>query len=407
MKTYLTQSLNLTKAGILVLLCLSLFNVSKASHFVGGEIHYQWVSGNTYDVRLSLYRDCSGIQFATSYNLEYSSATCGLNGLFTVTLTGLPEQVSPICAASLSNSSCNGGFLYGVEKNTYEGTVTLSGNCADWIISYNDCCRNAAITNLMNGANYGTYISARLNNLDVPFNNSVSFGNIPYSIISNNETTQLSWNSFDADGDSLIYELVPARDYNSGVPTALTYVAGCTFDQPFFASSPTNLNFANGILEVTPNQLQVSVVCMKVTEYRNGFLVGEIYRDYQIVVENTTNDPPVLTGMNGTPSYLTNGCPGDTITFNVIGTDPNFGQILVMTMNNPGTGATFISTPGPVVSGTFSWIPTAGDVSATPYTFIITLNDNNCDYYGTYSEAYQVYVNGCNTNDVWPGDANS
>ena len=409
MKTTLTRYSNIIKAGFLGLLILfTVTGISSASHIVGGEITYQWVSGNIYNVRLSLYRDCSGIPFSNTQTLEHSSVSCGFTGTFIVTQIGAPEQVSPICAASLANSSCNGtgGLLYGVEKYTYEGIDSLPGNCDDWQFSFSQCCRNAGVTNLVSASSSGSYFSAMLNNLNVPFNNSVSFGSIPYSIINNNATTQLSWNTFDVDGDSLIYELIPARDFN-GTPFNLTYVSGYTYMEPFLASQPTTLNYANGLLEVSPNAQQVSVVCMKVSEYRNGIFIGEVTRDYQIVVVNSTNNPPALTGMNGSSNYVINGCPGDSIFFTVTGTDQNFPQYVSLSMNNPGTTATFISNSSIVATGIFSWVPTNADISASAYTFIITANDDNCDYYGTFSQAYYVYVNGCITDNVWPGDANS
>jgi len=47
------------------------------------------------------------------------------------------------------------------------------------------------------------------------------------------------------------------------------------------------------------------------------------------------------------------------------------------------------------------------DVSSQPYIFTIEVRDDQCDYYGTQTYAYKIFVNGCNTNEVWPGDANS
>ncbi|MBL0340376.1 MAG: hypothetical protein IPP71_05280 [Bacteroidetes bacterium] len=408
MKTIKIYFKNILQATALILFFGILSPIqTNASHFVGGEIYYKWVSGNTYNVSASLYRDCSGIPAPTTIDLNYNSISCSGNGTITLNLIGLPVQISPICAASLPNSTCNGGTLYGVEQNFYEGTVTLPFNCNDWQFSYNTCCRNGAITNLTNGAAYGTYISSMLNNLDVPFNNSVQFGNIPLNIINNISTTQLSWNAFDVDGDSLIYELTPARDFNGSVPVVLTYTPGITYQQPFSSLLPTTLNFANGLLEVTPNAAQVAVVCMKVSEYRNGFFIGEVNRDFQIVVENSSNNSPTLSGINGTNSFITNGCPGDTITFDVISNDIDAGQNVTLSPNITGTTATWTSAGTPFPVGTFQWIPTPADISSQPYTYTLNVNDDHCDYYGTQTYIYQVYINGCNTNDVWPGDANS
>src|SRR4029078_10261659 len=62
---------------------------------------------------------------------------------------------------------------------------------------------------------------------------------------------------------------------------------------------------------------------------------------------------------------------------------------------------------GQYPTGTFLWVPTPGNISSQPYTFTVNVKDDNCDYYGTQTYVYHVFINGCNTNDVWPGDANS
>src|SRR5688500_18568837 len=84
--------------------------ISNATHLVGGNISYEWISGNTYLVRVLLYRDCSGIPMTAPVTVIYESVSCSSFGN-TATLTQVsgPVHISPICAASLSNSSCNGG----------------------------------------------------------------------------------------------------------------------------------------------------------------------------------------------------------------------------------------------------------------------------------------------------------
>jgi len=315
-------------------------------------------------------------------------------------------MVTPICPSQLVNASCNGGTLYSVEKITYQTTITLPANCSDWWFYYYECCRNGAITNLDNPSSRGSYLSASLNNLDVPFNNSVAFNVDPVNIISNGVTTNLHWASYDSDGDSLVYELIAPREY-SGTPYNIAYASGFTSQQPMSVSTPMLFNPATGDIEVTPNALQTAVVCMRISEYRNGVYIGRVNRDFQIAVINSFNAPPSLSGINGTGTIVISGCPGDPITFNVYGSDPDAGQTLTMEMFGPSTGATFTSLPGSNPVGTFDWTPLAGDVSAQPYIFPVTVSDDHCSYYSSETKAYHIYVNGCNTNDVWPGDANS
>lgn len=392
----------LTLAAFSLLLALVPASKTSASHLVGGEITYQWISGNQYLIKLTLYRDCQGLGAPLTPTINYASS-CWPSGSISLTAFGIPEIVTPVCGASQPLSSCNGGTLYSVKKYTYQTVFTLPVACSNWRFSYDECCRNAAVTNLQNSSSIDLYLETTLNNFNFPFNNSVSFSSNPSNVIPNNTTSTLNWNTYDVDGDSLVYELVPAK---VGSVTNATYAPGFSATQPFNASLPTTLG-NSGIMTVTPATQQISVVCMKVSEYRQGILIGQVSRDYQIAVFNSTNTPPSLTGINGANIFQINGCPGDTIEFTVTGSDPDAGQTLTLSMNGPSVGAAFNVIPGTNPSGTFTWLVDTGDVSSQPYVFAITASDDHCDYFGSYSNAFYVYVNGCNTNDVWPGDANA
>jgi hypothetical protein len=386
--------------------CILLPGSLKASHIVGGEITYEWVSGNTYQVTLSLYRDCAGISLPANATIYYRSDSCSIYMDRTFPMIGTPTQVAPVCASSIPSLTCNGGQLYGVDKAVYQDTITLPAQCEDWKFSYINCCRNAAITNIQSAPTTGFYISAHLDNLNHPFNNSVKFASEPVIVISDAIVSQLNWNTYDVDGDSLVHSLVAAREFSGGQPVSLSYNAGYTFDQPFISSSPTSLNSGSGILTVHPSGMQVSVVGMEVTEYRNGAAIGTVYRDIQVMVTNSTNNNPVLSGINGTTMFITSGCPGDTISFNVNSSDPDAVQNVSISMGANATGGTFTTSGGSLPTGTFTWVPDTTDISASPYIVTLTAIDDNCPYNGTNTYAYYVFVNACNTNDVWPGDAN-
>jgi hypothetical protein len=45
----------------------------KASHYMGGEISYEHISGNDYKIRLKIIRDCSGVPLGTTMPIEISS----------------------------------------------------------------------------------------------------------------------------------------------------------------------------------------------------------------------------------------------------------------------------------------------------------------------------------------------
>ena len=49
---------------------------------------------------------------------------------------------------------------------------------------------------------------------------------------------------------------------------------------------------------MTPSQQHVTIIAVKVDEYRNGVLIGSVVRDIQITVLSCTEPPPFLTGID-------------------------------------------------------------------------------------------------------------
>ncbi len=371
---------------------------SSASHLAGGEITYQWLQGNTYQFTLNLYRDCQGIPAPGSASLNFQG--CGVSGSIILGISGSPVLVTPLCPSAVSQSSCNGGTLFSIQRITYTGVYTLPFACSSWIFSYNDCCRSSN-SNLASSG-YDIYYKAILNNLSVPFNNSVEFVSLATNIVPVNATSILGWNAHDADGDSLVFELAPALQ---GANQQVIYQAPFTYSQPLAASQPTVLDSQTGYLSITPSTFQNAVVCMKVTEYRNSVMVGVTYRDLQITVISGGNSLPSLSGINGTTNYNTFICVGDTLSFTLTATDPDTGQVPVINADMLGTNASFTSGGNPSV-GTFTWVPDSSDISAQAYVFPFTVVDGSCSYMGLQSHAITVYVSACNSNNVWPGDVN-
>ena len=166
-----------------MLLVLLLPEFTFATHISGADLTYRWVSGNTYELTLALYPDCSGISAPTNLTITYSSVTCGVNSTVTINKKpGTGNEISMVCSTAVT--TCSGGTYPGFQKWEYVGNVTLPNQCPDWVFGYSICCRNCAITTLSYTPNNctgvpATYIEATLNNVAVPNNSAPSFTNIP------------------------------------------------------------------------------------------------------------------------------------------------------------------------------------------------------------------------------------
>ena len=149
-----------------LLFCLFSVGTSKlsATHIVGGEMTYQRTGTNTYKIRLDLYIDClNGNSQAIASD---ATAFFGIfNGNTKKMLSGYPISVSrkgPLrvqktnynCIAVAPNAC--------VDHYWYETNVTLPPTLDGYYVSFQRCCRNGTISNIVNpglaGANYWAFI---------------------------------------------------------------------------------------------------------------------------------------------------------------------------------------------------------------------------------------------------------
>ncbi|HNP97607.1 MAG TPA: T9SS type A sorting domain-containing protein [Bacteroidia bacterium] len=376
---------------------------AKASHDMGGDLSYTWLGGNIYRFELNMYRDCSGIPAATSVTLSITSASCGISrGVQMDTVPGSGQEITPICPGV--QTTCNGGTTMGVQKYTYAVIDTLQGNCSDWVFSVSDCCRNAAITNLSAASSFGIYIQATLDNLNFPFNNSPSFANDPVVFLSAGSSHTINNGAHDIDGDSLMITLAPALD---NLATTIPYMPGYSYTNPILSAPAMNINPFTGDIFVTPTQPDVDVVVYTVNEYRGGQLISSVSRDIQVIISNSTNNLPTLSGVNGSGNYVTSVCAGNTLQFTIASSDLDLTDSSSISLSSPsGLNVSSTSYGAQQDSILVTVVTDTTMISAQAYLVYANVSDNACPFHGQQQYAFEIYVNAC-SQDVWPGDANS
>lgn len=397
---------NLLYKFVFLILSLSAFN-AQASHIFGGELTYKNLSGNTYEITLTLYGDCSGPSFPNlPASVPVISIYNGLNAFTSITLSPfgiVGEEVTPVCPEEINNTACKGGLLPGVARFIFKGNVTLSSQSADWQFVFsgdmgaaNQAGRSGAITNITQGAGYTIMqLVATLNNLNGP-NQSSAYTTIPTPFFCINNAQQYNQGAIDADGDLLTFDLVPGQNGNGGI---VSYAAPYTFAQPLgTAAGNFYFNSSTGQLSFLPNIAQNALVVSKVTETRNGIVVGTSMREMVFVVlSNCNNQSPsgLITGNNG--GIIANGneitiCNANSnLQFDIQVSDPDNGKVTVNFSGLPA-GATMTlsnnNTPSPLMH--FEWnIP-----PATPpgdYTFYVTYQDDGCPLSSKQTIAYTIH----------------
>ena len=392
--------------NFLVCFFLYLLSISNiyASHAAGMDISYECISQDTtfdiYKVIVRFYRDCNNTAAPGSIDLDYSSS-CGF-GSATMPLVSGPIYITPSCTGS--GTPCSGSSLVELEEYQYEKLITLD-HCDDWLFTTCVNARNNAITTINQPANQALCVRAEINNLNV-CNNSPDFTEYPAPYICVNEPFCYNNGAIDIDGDSLVYSLeTPLSSINDTVE----YLSGFSSVNPI--SGTTTFDPSSGNLCMTANSLQVSIVAMKISEYRNGVFIGSVIRDIQIIILTCSTIPPVLSGFNGFPQDVTNSSAmddslnlcvdeSDTISFTIdaqLGSSNN--KIMswsgIPTSSNASFTITNNFSNNPI--GTFNWIPQISDVQNSPFTFNVTVQDDACPINNVFSYTYTITLSSSST----------
>ncbi|MBX2894504.1 MAG: gliding motility-associated C-terminal domain-containing protein [Cyclobacteriaceae bacterium] len=268
-----------------------------------------------------------------------------------------------------------------------------------YTISYLEANRNEGVLNIANSVNTTFYIETQI--IIDPF---LGCSNTPVLLIPpvDKACTGVAFfhnpGAYDPDGDSLSYEFtIPKKDKNSN--------ANAYFDpnhKSFYDKIGLNYGTANeagtGAPIFTINPVTGTItwdapgapgeynIAFKIIEWRkiNGVWInqGYVVRDMQIIVEDCNNQRPELE----VPSDF---CvvAGETITFDVFGTDPNYDSVKIEAFSqifsiNPSP-ATFTpapirfqrTAPGIKARQTLMWETTCDHIKDQPYQINFKITD--------------------------------
>lgn len=295
---------------------------SLASHIVGGEFELIHVSGSTYQLNLIIYFD----DVTGNPGAEDPSA---LPFIFrkrdNAFMDSVRLQNMGSTYVSYSNPACATGELV-TRKIIYSADITLSpeeyNDPEGYYIVWERCCRNNTIDNVVlfspDTVGQSFYLEFPAVNIDgAPFNNSspVLFPPLSdYACIGQHYFADFA--GTDVDGDSLVYSLATPLNSSSivalPVPTPnqpdlesrplVPWIDGIDVNNMVPGAPPLRIS-NNGFITVTPSMAGLFVFAVKVEEYRHGRKIGEVRRDFQMLVLDC---PPL-----GVKPELTIKVPGD------------------------------------------------------------------------------------------------
>ncbi len=371
-------------------------NQSLASHSAGADLTYKCLGGNNYRFFFTFYRDCGGIAADSSYSF-WGTSSCGA-AISIVVYLDSAKEVRHLCPSFFTKCTNSNSPYMGIQACYYHCDVTLPFSCSDWIFGLKlaICNRNAAINNLTpNASTYCLYVQATLNNSSVQFNNSPVFSSAPVSFLCADRIQFFNQRAFDSDNDSITYTLYTPHSDSS---TSVSYIGGLSCTQPVtFANDSTQFDLLTGDIRFYADHPQITVVAVRVSDYRNGVLIGSVERDIELIFEScigNPSSPPASSGMNGLPVFTTHICYDSLFSFQIFTNDlDNDSTFINWDHSIPGGSLTTIG--GLFQTGVFSWHPDSSEISFNPHVFRVFISDNNCHGISTTTYTFQIFVDNC------------
>ena len=259
---------------------------------MGGELNYKHLGNFVYEIRLTVYRDCYNGVPPFDDPASIGVFDSGNNLVFEIQT---PRRSVSIVPLALYNPCIIPPIDVCYEVTTYIDTVQLPPIAGGYQLAYQRCCRNQTIQNIVDPLNTGATYYAHIPDtavVDDDSNPVFNFWTPPF--ICANVPFSFDQSATDADGDSLVYELfypfdgadpanpMPQPPNNPPYPNISWQAPYNTSDM--LGGVPMQINPITGLLTCTPNTLGQFVIGVKCKEYRNGVLIGETLRDYQINV---------------------------------------------------------------------------------------------------------------------------
>lgn len=360
--------------GIILIFFLAIFGRVQATHLMGGEITWKCLGSGQYVFSMKIYKDCNGAYPVQAPGISFNLDVMNHPTVSSINMFIMDSiDITPTCNVAGPVYSCSGVLGPGahMEFNFRSNPVSLPGvpPAAGWIFSWGDnCCRNTCIDNLISPDTYGITLRAIMypyNNMSANpcFDSSPTFAQRPTVVLCGGNPMVYNHNAFDPDLDSLVYSWGnPLQHYTGSFSTATNcpfngaqgYSATSPFPGPTLNPSnvPASLNTNTGQISFTSYTYGCFVTVIKVSSYKCGVKVAEIFRDIQVMILNCgANVPPTVSApFNGGTSYDTTLLAGGVVDFwfSAIdsGWDPSwaFNQWITFTASGAQFDSNFVNT---------------------------------------------------------------
>lgn len=330
-----------------------------AFHSAGAEMRYKYLgkdnlANDKYEITIVFWRDCSNngpnaaqldpqitvFFFQILPKIEYSNIAG--SGFKTVKLSKHIKKDSINLYKGYSCINLPPSICLEIGEYTFE--QSFPPRTGGYYVGWQRCCRNAAISNIVNPVEIGITYLCKIPGKEVEKrNNSVVFSKPVFPFVCLGMETTFDLSTTDVDGDSLVYKFVEPSsglDKNGvgvasgngrtevnignkmGIPPILPvkFKPDYSAENPFGKGSKVELDSQTGELKVMAASEGLHSMAILVEEWRNGAKINENTRDFQtwvikckskevsnIVIETPTSDNPDLVKLNW--FYVTQNVP--------------------------------------------------------------------------------------------------
>lgn len=403
--------MRLLKYSRFILLSFLMLCITNAysAHIVGGDFSYRHITGDTYEFKMKMYRDCGGGGAPFEFSLDVGIYDKETNAQIEI-ITMPRKTIYPI----RFNTGCTSPQLRCVETGIFTALVelpkTMYNNTDGYYIQWERCCRNDIIKNIVNPggtpmAFYMEFPSPYPNNGAFRLNSSPEYLRDPLNYLCVGEAFKYDFKIKDADGDETRMKI--------GIPNAGGYTSrnnpmqntGPAPYDPIIWSSGYNVGTPQNVMDgnpdlyvdndtafiyLVPTQIGVYVISVICEEYRNGVKIGEVVRELQLEVLNCPprHKPEITTNIVGANSTV-NVFIDQQVCFDIQAKDNDVAEILKFRVDTVGMykiiGNSASLNPSDI-SGTqnittrFCWTPTCPiDTGSGAYIDFIVY-DNSCPF---------------------------
>ena len=273
-------------------------------HIVGGEIEFLTMGDGQYEIRVIQYFDRDQTQNPQPEEFVEVFIFRNIDGAF---MSSHVLQLDNEFLVEYTNSECSWEELI-TSRVVWKGTIDLVPQDYDDAVGYaiiwERCCRNDGVKNIENpsgtGMKYVSEIPPLWSNGKVFINSSPQlFAPLgDYACI--NQLYYAEFTGSDPDGDSLVYSLTTPLNSSSAIalpipqpaPHPLVFFKSGYDLNNMISGNPALTISSRGLLTVKPSEAGLFVFSVLVEEFRQGVKIGQVQRDYQLLVRDDGCDPP-------------------------------------------------------------------------------------------------------------------